>query len=211
VAPSSFGCSVAGRTRVFLLWKGVDVLLGKTIQSSGKTEIDSIHSSSKAIHQTPRETQLPIWLPHIPRVLRSCDAFQIAAAVIPGTDHSRMQSWRQPILSHFFGDFLWGLAKKVTRLRPGPAKLRCFCRHPGSPGHWPNWRIVHNQLEYISRTTIKGPPGNRLAFYLSDASAPSSLVGEGWGEGGLIRESARLVQRRPALPAGHPDGCGPGR
>ena len=103
VAPSSFDCFVGGRTRVFLLWKGVDVLLGKTFQPSGKTEIASIHSSSKAIHQTPRGTQLPIWLPHIPRVLRSCDAFQIAAAVIPGTDHSRMQSWRQPI----FRPFLW--------------------------------------------------------------------------------------------------------
>jgi hypothetical protein len=30
VAPSSCGCSVEGRTRVFLLRKGVDVLLGKT-------------------------------------------------------------------------------------------------------------------------------------------------------------------------------------
>jgi hypothetical protein len=32
VAPSSFGCSVVGRTRVFLFRKGVEVLLGKTLK-----------------------------------------------------------------------------------------------------------------------------------------------------------------------------------
>jgi hypothetical protein len=32
VAPSSFGCFVEGRTRVYLFRKGVDVLLGNTLK-----------------------------------------------------------------------------------------------------------------------------------------------------------------------------------
>jgi hypothetical protein len=120
---------VGGRTRVFLLWKGVDVLLGKTFNP----QPNPISPASSRIQGNPLDfkgnatTNLVATYPESPtKKFRFSDSSSgdpghrpFANAVMAAADFQAIS----------LVTFLWGLAKKITRLPAGTGEvaLKSLC------------------------------------------------------------------------------------